>query len=140
MQRRKQSKLLRKRKRLLEGRRRLLRERRKLQRRLCYMCRAQLKNSLSAFPVKITYQKKKKRTEKSLSKRRASVARSSAAKRSNNVDPDDGILLSESKTIESDVEGVRAKGGSEIVSADFDENQCCIFFKTYIQRRCVGGN
>jgi len=73
----------------------------------------------------------KKRAEKSLSKRRASVARSSAAKRSNNVDPDDGILQSESKTIESDVEGARAKGGSEIVSADFDENQCCIFFKTY---------
>jgi len=58
----------------------------------------------------------KKRVEKLQSKRKA---RMSAAKRSNNVDPDDGILQSEDETIESDVEGVRAKGGSEIASADF---------------------
>ena len=69
--------------------------------------------------------------EKSQSKRKASVARMSAAKRSNNVDPDDGILQIEDETIESDVEGVRAKGGSEIASADFDENQCSICFRTY---------
>jgi len=44
----------------------------------------------------------KKRAKKLEHKRRASVARTSAANRSNNVDPDDGILQ------------------SEIVSADFD--------------------
>jgi len=38
----------------------------------------------------------------------------SATKRSNNVDPDDGILQSKDETIKSDAEGVRAKGGSEI--------------------------
>ena len=55
----------------------------------------------------------------------------SAAKRSNNVDPDNGILQSEDETVELAVEGVRIKGGSEIVSADFDENQFCICFRTY---------
>ena len=70
----------------------------------------------------------KKRAEKSHSKRKASVARMSAAKRSNDVDPDDGILQSEDENTELDVEGVR---GSKIASADFNENQCSICFRTY---------
>ena len=52
-------------------------------------------------------------------------------KRSNNVDSEDGTLQSEDETTESDAEDVRAKGGSEIVSADFDQNQCSICFRMY---------
>jgi len=53
-------------------------------------------------------------------KRKARVARTSTTKRSNSVDPEDGTLLRENKSIESDVEDVKTKGGSEIVSTDFD--------------------
>lgn len=33
--------------------------------------------------------------------------------------------------IESEVEDVRKKSGSEIASANSDQNQCCICFRTY---------
>ena len=61
-----------------------------------------------------------KRAEKLQRKRKARVARTSTTKRSNSVDPEDGTLLRENKSIESDVEDVKTKGGSEIVSTDFD--------------------